>query len=148
MPNDNRMGWIRNLEALASGGPTYTAEYELGSECSLPGLLDYGDGRIICAPMSTEKSQKGLWLYNLVLTFPLGPQDHMQSIREADTKGYYFKDGILGELLALLSFFFRCRFYLISSRLPPENPRAGMTIKVDRTKPLRGRREFDPSFDR
>jgi hypothetical protein len=130
MPNDNRMGWIRNLESLAGGVSQYTAEYELGSECSLHGLLDYGDGRFICAPMSTERSKEGLWLYNLVLSFPLGAPDHKRSIREADAKGYYFKDGILGELLALLSLFFRCRFYLISSRLSPGDPRSGMTIKT------------------
>lgn len=52
--NDNRMGWIRNLEALASGGQQYTVEDELGSECRIPGLLDYADGQIICASMSTE----------------------------------------------------------------------------------------------
>jgi hypothetical protein len=38
--NDNRMGWIRNLEALASGCQHYSIEYELGSECQIPGLLD------------------------------------------------------------------------------------------------------------
>jgi hypothetical protein len=30
-----------------------------------------------------------------------------------------------------MSLFFRCRFYLISSRLPPGNPRLGMTIKQE-----------------
>ncbi len=33
-------GWIRNLEALASGGLQYTVEYELGSECQISGLLN------------------------------------------------------------------------------------------------------------
>jgi len=58
--NNNRMGWIRNLEALADGRQQYTVEYELGSECQIPGLLDYADGKIICAPMSTEESRDGL----------------------------------------------------------------------------------------
>ncbi|HJY88381.1 MAG TPA: hypothetical protein VKE24_16220 [Candidatus Acidoferrales bacterium] len=39
------------------------------------------------------------------------------------------KYGILGELLALMSLFFRCRLYFISSRLLPGNPSLGMTIK-------------------
>jgi len=124
--NDNSMGWIRNLEALASGCQQYTVEYELGSECQIPGLLDYADGKIICGPMSTEESRDGLWLYNLILHYPLGPHDYN---RKADEEGYYFKDGILGELLALMSLFFRCRFYFISSRLLPGNPSLGMTIK-------------------
>ena len=131
MPNDNRMGWIRNLEALAGGDQQYAVEYELGSECFTPGILDYADGQIICAPLSPEKSRSGLWLYNLILRFPAGPHDHIAHIREADAKGYYFKDGILGELLALMSLFFRCRFYLISSRLVLENPRSGMGLKME-----------------
>jgi hypothetical protein len=76
--------------------------------------------------MRTEESRDGLWLYNLILHYPLGPQDYN---RIADEVGYYFKDGILGELLALMSLFFRCRFYFISSRPLPGNPRLGMTIK-------------------
>jgi len=126
--NDNRMNWIRNLEILASGRPHYTTEYELGSECYIPGLLDYGEGKIICALMSTEESRDGLWLYNLVLQYPTGPSDRNV---QADEKGYYFKDGILGELLALLSVFFRCRFFLISSRLVADNARQGMTLKTE-----------------
>jgi hypothetical protein len=124
--NDNRMGWIRNLEALASGCQQYTVEYELGSESEISGVLDYGNAQIICAPMSTEESRDGLWHYNLILHYPLGPHSFNQ---KADEKGYYFKDGILGEILALMSLFFRCRFYLISSRLLPGNPSLGMTIK-------------------
>ena len=120
------MGWVRNLEVLASACRQYTVEYELGSECRIPGLLDYADGKIICAAMSTEESRDGLWLYNLVVHYPLGPHNHNLT---ADEKGYYFKDGILGELLALMSLFFRCRFYFISSRLLPGNPSMGMTIK-------------------
>ena len=125
---DNRMQWIRNLEALSSDGEQYAIEYELGSEVRIPGLLDYADGKIICALMTTEASRDGLWLYNLILHYPVGLRD---PIRTGDAKGYYFKDGILGELLALLSVFFRCRFYLISSRLRPANPRQGMTLKTE-----------------
>jgi len=126
-PNDNRMGWIRNLEALASGGQQYTIEFELGSECQIPGLLDYVDGKIICAAMSTEESRDGLWLYNLILRFPTGPKFNPK----ANDSGYYFKDGVIGELLALISLFFRCRFYLISSRLLPGNPMLGMILKKE-----------------
>jgi len=126
--NDNRMGWIRNLEALANGSQQYTVEYEMGSECHIPGLLDYADGKIICASMSTEESKDGLWLYNLAVRYPLGPHNYNL---KADRKGYYFKDGILGELLALMSLFFRCRVFLVSSRLLPGNPSLGMTIKKE-----------------
>lgn len=128
--NDNRIGWIRNIEALASGSDPqqYTVGYELGSECRIPSLLDYADGNIICAGMNTEQSRDGLWLYNLVLRFPTGPHEVN---RGADHKGYSFKDGIPGELTALMSLFFRCRFHLISSRLLPSKPALGMTTKTE-----------------
>ncbi len=69
MVTDNRMQWIRNLEELLGAREQYAVEYELGSECYVPGLLDYADGRIICAPMGTEASRDGLWLYNLILRY-------------------------------------------------------------------------------
>jgi len=125
--NDNRMGWIRNLETLASDSEQFTVEYELGSECRIPGLLDYADGRIICSLMGTKESAGGLWLYNLTLHVPRDRHGH--NLKAG--RGYYFKDGRAGELLALMSLFFRCRFYLISSRHLPSNPRMGMTIKTE-----------------
>jgi hypothetical protein len=128
MVTDNRMQWIRNLEALPGAREPYAVEYELGSECYIPGLLDYADGSIICAPMGTEASRDGLWLYNLILRFPTG---HRTPNWTANKKGYYFKDGILGELRALLSVFFRCRFYLLSSSMRPTDARLGVTIKTD-----------------
>jgi hypothetical protein len=89
--NDNRMGWIRNLEALRAGRHPYTVEYELGSDCRIIGLLGYDEGRTICAPLSLEQSKSGSFLYNLIMQ--------------------YFKDGIFGEIVALMSIYFRCRFY-------------------------------------
>jgi hypothetical protein len=130
--NDNRMGWIRNLEALQAGRPPYTVEYELGSDCRIIGLLDYDQARMICAPVSLEQSRSGLFLYNLTMKYPLYPQANLK----ADDKGYYFKDGIFGELLALMSLHFRCRFFLISTRSLPDDPTRGMTIK----------REYDISY--
>jgi hypothetical protein len=53
------------LEALANAPQQYTVEYELGSECRIPGFFDYADGNIICAGMNTEKSRDGLWLSRL-----------------------------------------------------------------------------------
>jgi Apea-like HEPN len=123
--SDSRMGWIRNLETLARESEQFTVEYELGSECRIPGLLDYSDGRIICALMGTEASRDGLWLYNLILHVPRDRHGH--NLKAG--KGYYFKDGRLGELVALMSLFFRCRLYLISSRHLPGDPRTGMTLK-------------------
>lgn len=123
--NDNRMRWIRNGEALQGACQRYTIEYELGSDCRIPGLLDYEKAKIICGPLTIDESRNGLFLYNLVAQYPLGPQPNIR----ADDKGYYFKEGILGEIIALMSLHFRCRFYLISSRCLPDDPTRGMTIK-------------------
>ncbi len=123
--SDNRMGWVRNLEALDRESEHFVVEYELGSECRIPGLLDYSDGKIICALMSTEEGRGGLWPYNLVLHVPR--DRHGRNLKAG--KGYYFKEGRLGELVALMSLLFRCRFYLISSRHLPGDPRMGMTLK-------------------
>ncbi len=123
--NDNRMGWIRNLETLDGESEHFVVEYELGSECRISGLLDYSDGRIICALMGAEESRGELWLYNLILHVPRDRHGH--NLRAG--KGYYFKDGRLGELVALMSLFFRCRLYLISSRHLPGDSRTGMTLK-------------------
>ncbi|HZL68865.1 MAG TPA: hypothetical protein VFC29_16210 [Candidatus Limnocylindrales bacterium] len=126
--NDNRMRWIRNLEKLATTSHRYSVEYEIGSECRIPGLLDYSNGEIICAAIYRPSSSDGLTLYNLVLQFPSEPP---QQNPNADAKGYYFKDGIVGELLALMSLFYRCRFYLMSSRVPPRDPRRSATLKSE-----------------
>jgi hypothetical protein len=123
--SDNRMGWVRNLEVLERESEHFVVEYELGSECRIPGLLDYSDGKIICALMSTNEGGGGLWPYNLVLHVPRDRHGH--NLKAG--KGYYFKEGRLGELVALMSLFFRCRFYLFSSRHPPGDPRMGMTLK-------------------
>jgi hypothetical protein len=122
---DNRMGWVRNLEALDRESEYIVVEYELGSECRIPGLLDYSDGKIICALMSTTEGGGGLWPYNLVLHVPRDRHGH--NLKAG--KGYYFKEGRPGELVALMSLFFRCRFYLISSRHLPDDPRMRMTLK-------------------
>src|SRR5262249_1004922 len=128
MPNaiDNRMQWIRNLEALSTATHHYTVECELGSECRISGLLDYSNGKIICAPLTTEKAKNGLFLYNLSVKVRYGGQ--LPNV-QADERCYVFKDGLVGELISLMSLYFRCRFYLISSRMLPDDPTRGMTIK-------------------
>jgi hypothetical protein len=121
------MRWIRNLDNLTAAPKHYVVEYELGSECDIPGLLDYADGAVICAPMPGPRPVDGLSLYNLVLRFPDTPPSHNP---RADEKGYYFRDGVVGELLALMALFFRARFFLIASRVPAANPRIAATIKI------------------
>jgi hypothetical protein len=125
--NDNRMRWVRNLEAIAKAKQLYTVEYELGSEIHIPGLLVFEKG-IICASMGIHPSRDGLFPYNLIVKYPLGANPPTP---QADEKGYFFKDGVVGELIALFSLHFRCRFYLLSSRFVPHDPANSITLKEE-----------------
>jgi hypothetical protein len=107
---DNRMLWVRNLEWLAAATKPDIIECELGSEVEISGLLNLADGAILCAASTDEPDQAGLYKYLLKIKSasrpPLPPT--------SSTKGYVFKDGLLGELVALLSGFLEARFYILS----------------------------------
>lgn len=111
--NDDRMMWIRNIEKLASGtGDNYFVEYEIASECRISGVLSYDNGKILCG-IATLNGAHGLYHYFMRIQYA-GSQESAYN-KQANAKGYYFKDGILGELLSLFSLYFQCRFYLIAT---------------------------------
>lgn len=111
--NDNRMGWIRNIENLSKKNKHYLVEYEIGSECRIPGLFAYMNDGISCKFFTLGKDKYGLYHYILKIQYPeLEPPYYNKN---ADESGYYFKGGVLGEILSLFSLFLRCRFYLISA---------------------------------
>jgi len=107
---DNRMEWIRCLEGL--GDEQYVQGFEVLSECYISGGLNYGDGRILCQKSCVEKSSDGLYSYLIRVKFPI---ECLNSYRKPTRKGYGFNDGIAGELMALFSLKFRCRFYYSAS---------------------------------
>lgn len=112
--SDNRMGWIRSLEELERNKDdkgTYIVEYEILSECLINGLLDYDGSKILCGLYSAPKSNDGLYSYLFKITYQ-APRGYNVN---ANSKGYHFKEGVIGELLALFSLFYRCRFYLSAS---------------------------------
>ena len=110
--NDNRMSWIRNAEKLsASPDGGYYCEYEFVSECRITGLLDYENGKLICGLFTLEEDRNGLYHYLLRIQYPKFEGGYNE---KADKKGYYFKDGIIGELLSLFSLYFQCRFYIVA----------------------------------
>lgn len=111
---DNRMAWIRNLKKLSSyTGETYAMEYEFVSECRIPGVLSYDGEKIICSLLS-EKDKDGLYHYLMRVAYPTGGSDEFNR-SQYHKNGYYFKDGIIGELLSIFSLYFQARFYLVSS---------------------------------
>lgn len=112
--NDNRMSWIRNIDKLKNDDSgSYYCEYEIASECYIPGVLNYQDGMIRSSFLTIKKDRNGLHHYNLKIKYA-AITDPSFNIR-ATPKGYYFKDGILGELLSIFSVYFQCRIYLIAS---------------------------------
>jgi len=131
---DNRMGWIRNIDELDKAeAQSYYVEYEIASEVYIPGLLDYEDGKILCGPMTFDKDNRGLYKYALKvkLKYLEGKFDY----KRASTKGYLFKEGIPGELIAVLSFYFQARFYLLAA-YTGELKNTGLKTKL----------EYDPIY--
>jgi len=111
--NDNRMAWIRSVEKINSTiEDTYYYEYEFASECRISGMLDYESGKILCGLFSLDVDKNGLYHYVLKVQYPKFEGGYNQN---ADKKGYYFKDGVIGELLSLFSLYFQCRFYLVAT---------------------------------
>jgi hypothetical protein len=107
------MAWIRNMKRLVkSGKGSYCNEFEIASECRIAGILNYKHGKIMCSFFSVEKDEKGLYHYLLRVKYPKYSGSYN---KQADKKGYYFKEGELGELLALFSLYFQCRFYLVAT---------------------------------
>jgi len=124
--NDNRMAWIRNIEKLNdSNCKSYCVEYEIASECRIFGVLDYEDGKILCGGFSLEKDKNGLFHYLFKIQYPEYGQEPSN---KPDKNGYYFRDGILGELLSLFSLYFQCRFYLVAT-YEGELTKFGLKIK-------------------
>jgi len=127
--NDNRMGWIRNLEKLTKKDKNnYFVEYEIATECHIAGVLDYENGMILCGGLTIEKDKDGLYHYLLKVKYA-GVEEPYYN-KEANKEGYYFKDGALGELLAIFSLYFQCRFYLIAT-FSGELTSHGLRIKTE-----------------
>jgi len=129
MQNDNRMAWIRNIEQLnKSDKDSYFMEYEIASESFISGVLDYDNGKILCAPLLINKDDRGMYHYLLKI------QHHKFNdsieLEKASSSGYYFIDGVAGELISLLSVFFQTRFYRIAT-YHGELDNHGMKVKTE-----------------
>ena len=117
MTNNKTMWWVRFLENYSSDMGTYDEIYEFCSEVHIPGGLNYGNGVILCGWLIWDSAIKWLYTYLLRIKFPNQSSkysDHKEYISKCTTNGYYFQWGIAAELLALFSFHFRARFFLIS----------------------------------
>ncbi len=108
---DNRMQWVLVVEECkkAKNKKRYFTEYEICSEVRIPGVLNYGNGVLLCSLLQ-EKNQKKLYTYTVRVK-------HIEKEFKFDKhsyskEGYYFENGLIGELIVLFSVYFQARFYL------------------------------------
>ncbi len=108
---DKRMAWILRFDELerAEGEKEHFTEYETCSEVRMPGVFTYGNEMLHCS-LYQEADENGLYTYLLRIK-------NVEKIFEYDEEsfskdGYYFEKGLIGEILAILSFYFQARFYL------------------------------------
>ena len=118
---DKKMQWIRLFEEnLESGSKEeYFTEYEICSEVRIPGVFEYADGSLLCGLLS-EKDERGLYAY--IVRVKSFYKEFKFNEKEYSKNGYYFKNGLIGELLAIFSVYFQARFFLksvISGKLTP-----------------------------
>jgi len=108
---DNRMQWILIVEECKKfkNKKAYFTEYEICSEVRIPGVLDYENGALLCSLLQ-EKNQKGLYTYTVRVKHI--EKEYKFDENSYSKEGYYFKNGLIGELMTLFSVYFQARFYL------------------------------------
>jgi hypothetical protein len=139
---DKRMGWIRSVFVPENQGTSsIIEEHEFVSDSEIAGILKYADGRMVCGPLTFRKDSNGFYKYLLRLTVAY-PQGGL-SFDAATAKGYYFKEGVVGEILSLISLYLQCRVFLVASSM---NTSDGMKVRDEKT-PLMipAMPYFDPS---
>ena len=109
--SDNRMQWILFIEECkkTKSKKAYFTEYEICSEVRIPGVLDYGNGALLCSLLQ-EKNRKGLYTYTVRVKHI--EKEYKFDENSYSKEGYYFENGLIGELMALFSVYFQARFYL------------------------------------
>lgn len=111
------MAWVRALEKFSTRAPDqqYRYEFEIASESKIIGLLNYADGFLRSGPLTLEVDDNGMLRYLCHLSTTTFSEEDIHEWNSADEEGYSFPGGLAEEILALLSIFFRCRFYLVST---------------------------------
>lgn len=108
------MEWILLFEENSNckNHEEYFTDYEICSEVRIPGVLEYSDGSLLCGLLS-EKDESGLYSYTIRLKHFY--KEFIFDKNKFSKGGYYFKDGVIGELMAIFSVYFQARFFLRST---------------------------------
>lgn len=111
MKNDKRMQWILALDDCQKNDSEKSQyiDYEICAEVRIPGVLEYGNF-LHCVSYDFDKNEDGFYTYIIRIKFPHKKEDFLEN--NYSKKGYYFVNGIIGELLVIFSFYFQTRFYL------------------------------------
>lgn len=119
----------------SEGNNIYFTDYEILSEVHIGGILEYFDQSIICGWLS-EKNKGGLYSY--LLRVKHTQKEYSFDKNSYSTEGYFFREGLIGELLAIFSVYFQSRFFLSSittGELSPQSIRDKHDYNFSYSKP-------------
>ncbi len=102
---DKRMNWLRAMERLIDSQETYVENYELISDCRIPGLASYGNGFLLCGLIAEIDPFADSHSYLLKLKFATGLPETI----EAGKDGINFHPS--DEIFSLMSLHLHARFY-------------------------------------
>ena len=111
--SDGRMFWLRMLDAAKKDKNAPVLEAEFSSEVMIPGLLDYGDGKVVACFSTVGPDPYGMYKYGLHLAAPDAVP--ARSWADGTRKGYVFRKGPIGELIALFSLVLQARLYHVAT---------------------------------
>ncbi len=106
------MLWILKFEEARKAEKVYFTDFEIYSEVRIVGALNYDNGVMLCGIIE-EKNEQGFYTYLLRIK-------HADKVFDFDKsnyskKGYFFPEGLIGELIAIFSIYFQTRFFLKST---------------------------------
>lgn len=106
---DKRMNWLRSKERLKKVEEKYYENYELQSDCRIPGIGQHEDGFLLCGGIAEINKEGGLHSYILKLQYPAG----MEETIEAGRGGIDLWPS--KEIISLMSLHFHARFFVSST---------------------------------
>lgn len=105
------MYWNNDYRYRVKKGDAQVTVHELASETHITGTTEYFNGNILIGPIADETASD-MHYYQLKLVHD---KNAKYDVTKSSPNGYYHPDGVAGEIVSLLSLFFRARFYHLSS---------------------------------
>ncbi len=128
-----RMFWMRMLDAAKKDKSAPVLEAEFSSEVMIPGVLDHGAGNLVARFVTVAPDPSGMYKHALRLAAPVSLPE--TSWADGTRKGYVFRKGPIGELIALFSLVLQARLYHVATSSTPVD--GGIKLKAEFW-PIRG----------